>query len=714
MTSDQLRRARRERWRQDGNALLTLDDAERWLSENPLCLVFPRRAHLPIPAPSFVEAVAGKPDETPGADAIESARTLMARLAASGGAVPLNLFGAPGEQPDALAAPDALSYLYALQPDRQPRRAPSITGSGRVSPLALEAWKTLERDGVLTAGEMRERLGREVTEAAVLRALGELWQTLRAVPVPARDAGQPAQWDLLGRRHGRELLTGSTMAQATALSMLASFCLQSAVAATSEEIELFLSPLASRSKIREVIRGLASTRQLGMASLGTEQLYFVEGALPEFPEAEERATPTAAEHAGLEGNEPDTVEIAAAAPARSPAQRRPPQRGKPAGKSFAQRRPPSRAPGFRRDKAPGQSRPGKSQFGRREGGGFAAREGGGFAPGKGGGFAARAGKSDRPFRREPGAARPERQGAGEFRPPSRGTGTAGPGRPFRGGQGTRPPRRTDTRDQRPNAFEQGTARPEKPVRSAFRPPAQGAAGSARPFRPAGGTRPPRRDNRGDQPGAPRAESGFGSERPPSRGFQRPDRPPQRGEFKSRKGGFERKPPSGETGRGPARPRTGERNFGSKGERPPFRPGGKPAFGRSAPGKTGSRPFAPANRSQASGRPAGEGSGRAAGFKRPGKSFGPPRVREREGGQGAQGGSEKKGFGRPSGGDRGRSQTPQRPWRAPGAGGQGKPRPGGFGGRRADTRPNAPARKPSPRREAGPAPRRKPAEPGADA
>jgi hypothetical protein len=54
MNQNQLEQARRTRWRQDGNALLTLDDAERWLADTPLCLYLPRRQHLPVPAPTFV------------------------------------------------------------------------------------------------------------------------------------------------------------------------------------------------------------------------------------------------------------------------------------------------------------------------------------------------------------------------------------------------------------------------------------------------------------------------------------------------------------------------------------------------------------------------------------------------------------------------------------------------------------------------------------
>ncbi len=198
MRTDQLEKVRRERWRQDGNPLLTLDDAEQWLENTPLCLFLPRRAHLPVPAPSFVEAVQGKPDTTPAPAAIAQAHELLARLIASGAVVPLNLFGTPGERPDFLATPEALSFVYALQTERNPKKAPSTTGTGKVSRLASEVWKLLEHEGALTAAELRERLGREVTEAATVRALGELWHGMRVVPVP-ENAEDGAHWELLVR-----------------------------------------------------------------------------------------------------------------------------------------------------------------------------------------------------------------------------------------------------------------------------------------------------------------------------------------------------------------------------------------------------------------------------------------------------------------------------------------------------------------------------------
>jgi 23S rRNA pseudouridine2605 synthase len=284
LTAEQLQAARAAHWRQQKNPILTLDDAAHWLEQHPLCLYLPRRAQLPAPAPSFVEAVLGTSAATPGTDAIAPAQALLTRLIDSGAVVALNLFGAVGEQPDFLVARQALPYVLCLRADADWKHAPEKSSGHKVSPLVLELWKALDKDGKdagLTALEARELLGRELTEAAVLRGLGELWQALRIAPV-FQEAGQPARWELLRVRHRDALATAGSTGQVTALSLLVSIYLQSVYAATSEEIEIFLSPLASRSRVREAVRGLSATRQIHSLSMDAQTYYFLEGGLPEF------------------------------------------------------------------------------------------------------------------------------------------------------------------------------------------------------------------------------------------------------------------------------------------------------------------------------------------------------------------------------------------------------------------------------------------------
>jgi 23S rRNA pseudouridine2605 synthase len=284
LIAEQLQTARAAHWRQQNNPLLTLEDAERWLEQHPLCLFLPRPAQLPAPAPSFVEACLGRADVTPSGEAISHAHGLLTRLTAAGTVVPLNLLGTAGEQSDFLATRVALPFVLSLRAERDWKSAPQKSSGHRVSPLVIELWKLLDEKGALTAEEARAALGRELTEAAVLRALAELWQGLRISPVYGQD-GEPARWEMMQLHHEDALITARNTGQVTALSLLVSMYLQSVYAATSEEIEIFLSPVASRSRAREAVRGLSATRQIHSLSMGAQTYYFLKDGLPEFATA---------------------------------------------------------------------------------------------------------------------------------------------------------------------------------------------------------------------------------------------------------------------------------------------------------------------------------------------------------------------------------------------------------------------------------------------
>jgi hypothetical protein len=266
--------------RQNGPGTLTLDDARTWIEETGLCLFLPRRQFSSSVAPSFVEAVSGRPDATLDPKTIALAEDLLVRLENEGVAVRLNLQGQPGEQPDFVVAAWVLPYVYALRGDRDWRRIPQLTGSRQVSQLAVHVYKTLE-GAELTVSQLKHSLGREVSETAVVRAITELWQQLRIIPVIAA-RGQAAKWQLLRTRFQRAIAEGASTSQVTAISVLASIYLQAVIAASMEDVELFLAALTARSKIREVIRGLVATRQVHTLSLGHAPHFYVAGTLPEF------------------------------------------------------------------------------------------------------------------------------------------------------------------------------------------------------------------------------------------------------------------------------------------------------------------------------------------------------------------------------------------------------------------------------------------------
>jgi 23S rRNA pseudouridine2605 synthase len=280
LTAEQLEASRAERMRHNGHRDLTLEDARTWIEETGLCLFLPRRQFSSSIAPSFVEAVAGHQNATPDPKHIQLAEELLVRLELDDVAVRLNLLGQPGEQPDFVVASWVLPYVYALRGDRDWRRSPQLTGSRQVSQLAVQAYKLLEGGDNNIAG-LTHTLGREVTETAVIRAITELWQQLRIIPVVAAP-GVPANWQLLRHRFQKAIAEGASTSQVTAISVLASIYLQAVIAASMEEVELFLAPLTARSKVREVLRGLVATRQVHTISMGHAPHFYVAGTLPEF------------------------------------------------------------------------------------------------------------------------------------------------------------------------------------------------------------------------------------------------------------------------------------------------------------------------------------------------------------------------------------------------------------------------------------------------
>ncbi len=280
MTLEQLEASRAERMRLNGSGVLTLEDARTWLEETGLCLFSPRRQYTSPLAPSFAEAVAGQSTSSPNEKQLAHAEDLLVRLEKNDVAVRLNLLGQPGEQTDFVVAAWVLPYVYALRGDRDWRRTPQLTGSRQVSPLAIQAYKLLET-GEQTVPQLARALGREVTETAVVRAITELWQQLRIIPVV--DApGHTPRWQLLRQRFQKAIAEGASTSQVTAISVLASIYLQAVIAASMEEVELFLAPLTARSKVREVLRGLVATRQVHTMSVGHAPHYYVAGTLPEF------------------------------------------------------------------------------------------------------------------------------------------------------------------------------------------------------------------------------------------------------------------------------------------------------------------------------------------------------------------------------------------------------------------------------------------------
>jgi 23S rRNA pseudouridine2605 synthase len=289
-TADQLAAARLAHWHHNADPILTINMLRDWLNTSGLVLFTPRAAQLPAPAPSFVEATLGTPNAAPSLADTEQSRSLLSRLIQDGGAIPLNLLGNPTgigtEAPDFIVSPLAFPYIFTLRGDKAWKQPPTTSGATKVSPLALNTYTLLaehakEAQPGLSAYDLATQLGKEVTETAVLRALTELWQHLRVLPVPQSD-GAPTLWELISTRFTKQIKAGANAGQPTALSALISLYLGQAIVASEEEIEIFLSPVAARSRIRDVIHALLSARQLETVAVEGRTVLHVAGELPVF------------------------------------------------------------------------------------------------------------------------------------------------------------------------------------------------------------------------------------------------------------------------------------------------------------------------------------------------------------------------------------------------------------------------------------------------
>ena len=628
-SADQLTGSRAAHWHQDGNALLSIETLRAWVQRSGLVLYAPK-PQLGAPAPTLVEATLGKPNATPEMAEMDAAKNLTARLIAEGSAVPLNLLGVTGgngtDVPDFLASAAVFSYIFTLRGNKAWKQSPVTSGPVKVSPLALAAYELLTAKVTMSAYDLATQLGNGVTEGAVLRALTELWSQQRVLPVPQVD-GSATLWELATVRFTKQIKAGANAGQPSALSALISLYLGQAVVATEDEIESFLSPLAPRSRVRDVVHALMSARQLETLVIDGKTLLHVGGELPAFaaivaPEAETTV---------LDGAEADDSGSRI--------------------KKFAAKPGSKIGTGLRA----------KPSFGARPASGgrpsFGARPTFGAKPGFGSRAAAGGDRERRPFKKDK-ARKPafDKPWQDDRRPrPAAGAPTDGAGD---GGE-IRPARTFERRpaSDRPSGDRPSFARKPFGDRGAEgRPP-------RREFTPREGGEGPRKTF--SKPGTfGRKREGFapreGAEgRPPRRDFAASGERPERGErpagggFK-RPGSYSPRPSSAGYGGSSSTPRTGfskDRNeggaAGSDAPKKVFRKFDAPR----SPKPFGSKPSFGAKRFEGAGGPAGPnraGSERA-GTERPRRTFDGPRSErsERPGG-GARSGS-------PAGSDRPRSE-----------------------------------------------------------
>ena len=697
--------ARLKQWHQQGEALLTLENLRGWINAAGLALFVPR-PQIASPAPSLAEAVLGAPNPSPTLEQTSEARSLLARLVAEGLAVPLNLLGAgagtvhagaPGDTPDFVASTAVFAYVFTLRGDKAWKQPPATTGAFKVSQLALATHEALSRRGPLSAYDLTTEVGKEVTEAAVLRALGELWTHLRVLPLQQPD-GASTLWELTSARFTKQIKAGANAGQPSALSALISLYLGQAIVAAEEEIESFLSPLASRSRIRDVIHALLSARQLDTIAIEGRTVLHVAGAAPAFLAQEAAVAAPESQAAGdgeiavetdgaqdVSGEAPTRITkfvpkprkigtgyLAKAKPSKFAAKPGPFERGsKPSSRpGFKDRASSGVRSEFRPDTGPAAGRE-RRPFARPATGGFdkpwdeektrrlAAARKPSEVPENAGDLAASShGDAESPQPRAPRVYKPRTEGTGDRRtfggkpafrgkPPFRGKPSFGEGRPPRRdfapraegeGSDARPPRKTfskpGTFGRKREGFAAHASGDERPPRRDF---------SSRPHQE-GDRRPGPRSDRGERPsfGGPRAA---GSYAPRPRG----DRSPRTegGDFSPRKP----YPPRG-AGFFSGKPRPSDDRQADRPERGSSAEGGKRVYRKfDAPRDRPARPFS-------SDRPA-RAEGSAGGARKPAGDFAP-----------------RKFAGKPSG-------------KPGGYGGKTSGKPGGFAGKKGVSKSGAP-------------------------
>lgn len=272
MTEAELQQQRSHLWHTDGKSVRTLDEARAFVESVGMCLIFPERSlpHLP----TFFGAYAGSADHLPDArhafadPRSAEATALLVRLLRERAAFEATLT----TEHTLIISRAMFPYFYSLVSDRNPRAAPSPRAQGvNVSPLALNVFEAIQKNGPLSKGRLREMVGRELSNAALDRALHELWSMLKIVRVDYRE-GEGALWDVLYRWAPQVLKEGLDISAPEAVSALLSKHLEAVIAADEQETEEFFSRFTSRSKVREAMKALLAARELSFISVGGKSL----------------------------------------------------------------------------------------------------------------------------------------------------------------------------------------------------------------------------------------------------------------------------------------------------------------------------------------------------------------------------------------------------------------------------------------------------------
>jgi hypothetical protein len=267
MTDLELQQLRREKWRLDGKAIRTIEQARAFVADVGVCLMYPQRPALLVP--TFIGAFVGSEDRLPDwqhafADPRAAEATeLMVRLLRERSAFEANLFE---ENNGFLIAASVFPYFYALMGERNPKQPPRAGARSQYSQLACDAYALIQREGPIAKLKLLERLGGGLTTVALDKALAELWSKLRITRVDYRE-NDGSVWDLLYRWAPDPVKEGAGLSVGEALSALVSKYLDCVIAVEQTELEAFFGSFVARSKVKDAVNALLAARELSFAHI---------------------------------------------------------------------------------------------------------------------------------------------------------------------------------------------------------------------------------------------------------------------------------------------------------------------------------------------------------------------------------------------------------------------------------------------------------------
>jgi 23S rRNA pseudouridine2605 synthase len=285
MTDTELIELRRDKWRLNGNAVRTLEDARSFIESVGFCLMLPLPPPKTLLVPTFVGATLGSDEKLPmQRNALTDPRAreaseLMVRLLRDKSAYEANL---GDEHNGLLLSASVFPYFYTLAGERNPKQAPRPGPRSPYSELACDTYQIIQRKGPISKSKLLEDIGKGISVPALDKSLAELWSKLRITRVDYHER-EGASWDVLQRWAPEAVSDGINCSVNTALSALISKYLECVIAADLPELETFFGNFVARSKVREAVNALLAAREFSFTPVGNKSLIQVTQTLPRVP-----------------------------------------------------------------------------------------------------------------------------------------------------------------------------------------------------------------------------------------------------------------------------------------------------------------------------------------------------------------------------------------------------------------------------------------------